>query len=78
MNFNIYVDKRTGEQLKRLARMRRTTRNALIRDALGRLVAREAGAEWPDLVRNFTGVPTMPRFESHRGKLKQPSTDPFA
>ena len=39
MHFNIYVDDETGNQLTRLARRLRTSRNAVIREALQEWVA---------------------------------------
>ena len=33
MNFNVYLDSTLGQALKRLAKRRKTTRNALIRKA---------------------------------------------
>ncbi|MBK7584477.1 MAG: ribbon-helix-helix protein, CopG family [Myxococcales bacterium] len=47
MNFNLYVDAATGARLDRLARRRRTTRNALIREAVSRLLDGTGDACWP-------------------------------
>jgi len=78
MNFNVYIDKRTGEQLARLAKARRTSRNALIREALAHLLNRGTAAGWPDVVLAFMGIASTPRFEDHRRKLTAPSEDPLA
>ena len=78
MNFNVYIDKRTGERLERLARTRRTSRNALIREALAHLLERGARTEWPPEVLGFQGVPKATVFEDTRRKLGAPRPDPFA
>lgn len=78
MNFNIYIDKQTGERLDRLARKRRTSRNALIREALTDLVGRRHASGWPAEVLEFEGLPEARRFEFARGKLKLPRKDPLA
>lgn len=78
MNFNIYVDKQTGERLARMAKKRRTSRNALIREALQHLVAQGSGAQWPPEVLDFRGIRTSRPFEAARRKLIAPGTDPLA
>ena len=78
MNFNVYVDKRTGEQLAKLAKRRRTTRNALIREAVARLLDEAATPRWPAAVMKFTGDRRAPRFEEHRDELSQSDEDPLA
>jgi hypothetical protein len=78
VNFNVYIDRRTGERLERLARTRRTSRNALIREALARLLERGAKAEWPPEVLRFQGVPGTRPFEGARRKLGGPRKDPLA
>jgi hypothetical protein len=78
MNFNIYVDKETGERLARMAKRRRTSRNALIREALQHFVAQGPGAQWPGEVLGFQGVRKVRPFEAARRKLVPPSADPLA
>jgi hypothetical protein len=78
MNFNVYIDKQTGARLERLARTRRTSRNALIREALARLLERGAKAQWPPEVLGFRGIPKAPAFEGGRRRLGAPLEDPFA
>lgn len=77
MNFNLYVDATTGARLDRLAKQRRTTRNALIREAVSRLLDGSGGASWPREVALFEGVPRAPRFEAQRRKLRAPRKDPL-
>jgi hypothetical protein len=78
VNFNIYIDKQTGERLERLAKTRRTSRNALIREALARLVKQRAKSEWPQDVLDFKGIPKARPFEDARRMLRAPRKDPFA
>ena len=77
MNFNVYLDRDTGVRLKRLAKARRTTRNALIREAVATVLGGKASAAWPDVVREFTGNPATRRFEATRRDLRRPSRDPL-
>ena len=77
MNFNVYIDKQTGERLARVAKARRTTRNALIREALARLLTREAIAPWPREVLEFRGAAGAHPFERGRRTLGAPGADPL-
>ena len=70
--------RRLGERLGRLAKTRRTSRNALIREALGHLLEKRAGGEWPREVLEFRGVPGVRPFEGTRRGLKAPRPDPLA
>lgn len=78
MNFNVYVDRRTGERLNNLARARRTSRNALIREALARLLEPGHKAGWPPEVLEFQGIAGARPFEQARRKLRPPQPDPLA
>lgn len=79
MNFNIYLDSRTGAALKSLAKRRKLTRNALIRKAVEELLEKEFHSdEWSQAVREWQGDPEFPAFESHRKKLTDPARDPLA
>lgn len=78
MNFNVYVDQRTGERLNRLARARRTSRNALVREALAQLLEPGHKAAWPAEVLEFQGIKNAPPFEHARRKLLSPRSDPLA
>ena len=78
MNFNVYVDKETGKRLERLAKARRTSRNALIREAVAQLLDRGADTRWPKVVVDFEGFPEAPRFESSRRRPRAPRRDPLA
>ena len=78
VNFNVYIDEETGKRLERLARRRRTSRNALIREAVAQLLDRSADTGWPKVVLEFAGVRGVPRFEGSRKHLRAPKRDPLA
>lgn len=78
MNFNVYIDKQTVSRLERLAKARRTSRNALIREAVEQLLDRSADAGWPKAVQDFEGISAASPFEDSRGKLHAPRRDPLA
>ena len=79
MNFNIYLNTAVGEALKRMAKRRKMTRNALIREAVEDLVAKEADSQtWSAAVLAWQGDSTFDPFESHRNRLRGPGEDPLA
>ena len=79
MNFNIYLDNATGRALERLSRRRKISRNALIREAVQRLVQEPREADrWSRLVQTWQGDPGFEPFESHRRDLPAPADDPLA
>lgn len=77
MNFNVYVDKQTVVRLNRMAKTRRKSRNALVRQALANLLERDAKPDWPQAVLDFEGLPDTPCFESARKYLGAPIADPL-
>jgi predicted transcriptional regulator len=79
MNFNIYLDNALGEALKRLAKRRKMTRNALVRKAVEDLVAKEGQSQtWSAAVLAWQGDSKFERFEAHRTGLRKPIADPLA
>jgi len=79
MNFNIYLDSAMGDALQRLAKRHKVPRNALIRQAVEELLAKESRTEaWSDAVLNWQGDSDFPPFESQRSKLLAPTKDPLA
>ena len=78
MNFNVYLDTKIGAALKRLAKRRKLTRNALIRKAVEELLEKETHSQrWSEAVLQWQGVPEFAAFESHRSGLTEPTRDPF-
>ena len=77
MNFNIYLDDETGQQLSHVAERTGENRNALIRRAVSEWLARHGKPQWPDEVMSFQGMAGMPRFETSRNRLKPAADDPL-
>jgi hypothetical protein len=78
MHFNVYIDDQTGQKLTEAAKQCGETRNALIRTAVREWLARRTTSQWPEVVRDFEGMPDMPPFEEGRDRLKPPMADPLA
>jgi predicted transcriptional regulator len=78
MNFNIYLDDETGQQLNQVAEQAGETRNALIRQAVGEWLNRHGKPQWPDEVLAFKGMADMPLFEASRSRLNPPAADSLA
>lgn len=78
MNFSIHIDDKTAKTLKKMAKEKGETRNALISEALHQYVAGQSRSEWPEKARQFAGaLKDMPRFEDYRKELLPPKEDPF-
>lgn len=77
MNFNIYLDDQTGQQLVMAAEHTGETRNALIRKAISAWLARYNQPTWPEEVLSFNGLADMPPFESGRAGIIPPAVDPL-
>ena len=78
MNFNIYLDDETGQQLNEAAEKFAESRNALVRRAVSEWLNRHGKPQWPDEVLAFNGSSKMPPFEATRDRLKPPAADPLA
>jgi predicted transcriptional regulator len=78
MNFNIYLDDETGQQLNQVAKRAGESRNALVRQAVSEWLSRRGKPQWPDEVLAFKGMADMPVFEASRDRLKPPIADPLA
>lgn len=78
MNFNIYLDDETGQQLNKVAKKSGESRNALVRQAVSEWLKRRGKPQWPAEVLAFEGMADVPPFEASRDRLKPPATDPLA
>jgi hypothetical protein len=78
MNFNIYLDDDTGQQLNVVAKKTGVSRNALVRQAVSEWLKIRGKAQWPAEVMTFNGVASMPAFEASRRALTPPAEDPLA
>ena len=78
MNFNIYLDDETGQQLNKAAKKAGESRNALVRQAVSEWLKRHDKPQWPEDVLAFNGMADMPPFEASRDRLRPPAADPLA
>ncbi|MDP1609739.1 MAG: ribbon-helix-helix domain-containing protein [Thiobacillus sp.] len=78
MNFNIYLDDETGQQLNKVAKMAGESRNALVRQAVSEWLKKHGKPQWPEDVLAFNGLADMPPFEASRDRLRPPVADPLA
>ena len=78
MNFNIYLDDETGQQLNKVAKKAGESRNALVRKAVSEWLTRRGKPQWPEEVLAFKGMADMPLFEASRDGLRSPVADPLA
>jgi predicted transcriptional regulator len=78
MNFNIYLDDETGQQLNHVATQAGENRNALVRRAVSEWLNRHGKPQWPDEVLAFRGLAGMPAFEAGIDSIKPPAADPLA
>jgi hypothetical protein len=78
MNFNVYLDDETGEQLNQVAKKAGESRNALVRQAVGEWLQRRGKPRWPEEVLDFQGIADVPLFDASRDSLRPPVADPLA
>jgi len=78
MNFNLYLDAETGQQLNLVTKQVGENRNALVRRAVSEWLNRHGKPQWPDEVLTFRGMADVPPFEADRDSIKQPVADPLA
>lgn len=78
VNFNIYLDDETVEQLNLEAKKAGETRNALVRQAVSEWLKHRGRPQWPSEVLAFQGLADAEPFESGRDQLLPPLTDPLA
>ena len=80
MNFNLYLDDKTANELDRTARKLGETSSDLIRKAVREWLDKKAPgrSSWPALILEWEGIPDMPPFESHRSELLVPRHGAFS
>jgi metal-responsive CopG/Arc/MetJ family transcriptional regulator len=78
MNFNIYLDDETGQQLNRVAKQAGKSRNALVRQAVSEWLKQHSKPQWPDVVLAFKSMADTQPFEAGRDSLKPTASDPLA
>jgi hypothetical protein len=78
MNFNVYLNKNTGEKVTQLAKSLHRSRNSIVNEALEEWMERHVATSWPKNFFDFSPIKDVPNFESYRQDLKEGTTqDPF-
>jgi Arc/MetJ-type ribon-helix-helix transcriptional regulator len=77
MNFNLYLDDKTAEELDRTAKTLGETRSGLIRKALREWLDKKTlgSPGWPSQILEWAGADDVQPFESHRDELLPPRED---
>jgi predicted transcriptional regulator len=77
MNFNLYIDDATAQELDVAAKAENQTRNAAVRQAVQEWLARHRNArQWPQEILEWEGFDGMEPFEAQRATLAERS-NPF-
>lgn len=79
MNFNVYLNKKTGEKISLIAKNLHRSRNSIINEALDEWVSRHYQSSWPPGFFDFEPIEDVPDFKSLRNDLKNNvKEDPLA
>jgi hypothetical protein len=79
MNFNIYLNKRTGERVTQAAKSLHRSRNSIINEALEEWLGKHIKTKWPKHFFEFSPIEDVPDFKSLRNDLKDNiKEDPLA
>ena len=77
MNFNVYVPQKLGEEIAKIAKEDRCSRNAIIVEALEAFVRYKQGSSWPQGFFDFEPIGDLPDFKAMRKEFKAPPEDPL-
>lgn len=77
MNFNIYVNKKTGERIAKAAKNLHRSRNSIITEALDEWLNSHVRKDWPKKFFDFSPVENVPDFKALREELKEIPEDPL-
>jgi hypothetical protein len=78
MNFNVYVNKKIGDRLSRIAKSMHRSRNSIINEALEEWLASHSNSKWPSKFFEFSPIEDVPDFKAFRKELKDIPEDPLA
>ena len=70
MNFNVYVNKRTGEKITKVAKTMRRNRNSIVNEALEEWLNRHTPSKWPKGFFEFDRIESTHDFKELRNDLK--------
>lgn len=77
MNFNVYVNKRTGERVTKVAKTMHRSRNSIVNEALEEWLNRHASSKWPKGFFDFDPVEDVVDFKEFHRDLKPLLEDPL-
>ncbi len=70
MNFNVYLNKLTGERVSQLAKSLHRSRNSIVNEALEEWLSNHSKTDWPENFFDFSPLEDIPDFEVLRNDLK--------
>lgn len=70
MNFNVYLNKNTGERVTKIAKSLHRSRNSIINEALEEWLGKHTQAKWPKDFFDFAPIEDTPDFKVLRNDLK--------
>lgn len=77
MNFNVYLGKKTGEHLNKVAKKMHRSRNSIVNEALEQWLAANAQDQWPKSFFDFDPIDDTPDFKASRDELGNVDEDPL-
>lgn len=77
MNFNIYINKTTGEKITKLAKKMHRSRNSIVNEALEQWLTSHTPTKWPAHFFEFSPITDVPDFKEMRKEFKEISEDPL-
>jgi hypothetical protein len=79
MNFNIYVNKKIGESINKIAHDTHRSRNSIVTEALDEWLSKHSKTQWPDNFFDFHPIKDVPDFKAFRSDLSDiTNEDPLA
>lgn len=70
MNFNVYLKKKTGEKITKVAKNLHRSRNSIVNEALEEWLLNHTKTKWPKNFFDFSSIEDVPDFKSLRKDLK--------
>lgn len=77
MNFNVYMNQKTGDRVKKIAKKLHRSRNSIINEALEEWLESHASSDWPKGFFDFSPIKDVPNFKAFRDEFKEVPEDPL-
>ena len=79
MNFNVYLNQKTGKRITQIAKSLHRSRNSIVNEAVEEWLANHTKTKWPKNFFDFSPIEDELDFKSLRSELKNNiSHDPLA